>query len=570
MAVRLRAHRRPSKWATIPEPGPGARFRGYLRYSERDLYSVADKTTFQLQRDEMERYARARGWLCVGWDEEPAISGAAEDISLRPAFAKHLADAAAGLFDVSLCFMTDRWARDTAIGLDSLKRLRRAGVYWATCDGRWDINKVIEDGHSVAFVVDAEINASYARKVSQKAILSRRATAHAGFHNGRLTWGYQRAPSPPAPADAPLSWKPPRQAPIPHPINFARLQQIGEWAAAGASDREIADRAATAGWVLEHRTKGVVRWGKPFVCALLTNSFPREFAPGSGRGTILAPDGERVEGKHPAAWSWELWHRIDEARALNAKGTRGRSPAHGVTRVFSGVAVCGACGRPLHHQLRRGPVSGWYSVYLCSASDTAYPCPLREAGRVGSGERGSRGFRAVRSSDLEEQIASLVLDWALPSDWRERIAEEVNRRERGGAQLDEAARMRSELQAERKAVLTQHRYGRISDEEMLQETARIDAVLSALPTAESRDALRAAQLAGADTLAKMRDYWQCASAEQRAEAVRLLLQPGGLAVDLSRGEIVRIKPRPALLPTFAVMLGHRWSDAGVGWLARQL
>jgi hypothetical protein len=202
MSVRLR-HRKPGKWAIIAEPGPGARYRGYLRYSERDLKTAPqDKSTFTMQRAEIEAFARTRGWVCVGWDEEPAISGAAEEIALRPAFTKHLADAASGAFDVSLCFMTDRWARDTAIGLESLKRLRRAGVYWATADGRWDINKVIEDGHSVAFVVDAEINASYARKVSQKSIVARRLRAHDGYHNGRVTWGYKRVVTPPPP-DAP-------------------------------------------------------------------------------------------------------------------------------------------------------------------------------------------------------------------------------------------------------------------------------------------------------------------------------------------------------------------------------
>src|SRR5260221_6251633 len=135
MAVRFRT-RRPSKWATIPEPPAGARYRGYLRYSERDLSTTsADKSTFQLQRAEISAYAASRGWVCAGWDEEPAVSAAADEIALRPAFQKHLADAACGLFDVSLCFMTDRWARDTAIGLDSLKRIRRAGVYHSGARG---------------------------------------------------------------------------------------------------------------------------------------------------------------------------------------------------------------------------------------------------------------------------------------------------------------------------------------------------------------------------------------------------------------------------------------------------
>jgi DNA invertase Pin-like site-specific DNA recombinase len=148
----IRHHqRRPSKWATIPEPSPGARYRGYLRYSEKDAKDRRDdQTTFLMQKAEIDAYAKARGWVWAGWDEEPAVTGAAEEIALRPAFQKHLDDAAAGRFEVSLCHVSDRWARDTEIAVGSLKRLRRAGVYWATADGKWDVNKVIADGHSVA------------------------------------------------------------------------------------------------------------------------------------------------------------------------------------------------------------------------------------------------------------------------------------------------------------------------------------------------------------------------------------------------------------------------------------
>ena len=567
MAVRFRT-RRPSKWATIPEPPAGARYRGYLRYSERDLHTAsADKSTFQLQRAEIEAYASARGWVCAGWDEEPAISGAADEIALRPAFQKHLADAASGLFDVSLCFMTDRWARDTAIGLDSLKRLRRAGVYWATADGRWDINKVIEDGFSIAFVVDAEVNANYARKSSQKAIVARRVRARAGLHNGRLAWGYQR-PAPPAPpADAPYNWKPPATPAEPHPTNFARLVQIGEWAAAGLSDREIADRALLSGWVLEHRHKGVRMWGKSLLSELLTNPFPREYAQGSGHGTIITPDGERIEGKHPAAWSWDVWHRMDEARALNRRGTRGREPSHGLVRLFSGLVVCANCGQAMHHQVRHGPISGYYGSYYCQAALRGYMCTLRTAAQIKTGSWGTRGFRGIRSAVLEEQFAALVLDWDPRPGWREQIADDVNREESTSARED-AATWRANLQEERKRVLLQHRYGRIADEEMLEETARIDGMLAALPTPEGRTVERAAQLTAADTLSRMRDYWDHATSEQRSEALRTILQPFGLVVDLTTQTIIRIKPRPALIPTFRVVLAHRWQESEGGWFTR--
>lgn len=559
--------RRLSKWSTIPIPPPGSRYRGYLRYSERDLHGASDKTTFELQRIEISRFAQAHGWVCSGWDEEPAISGAAEEIHLRPAFQKHLSDAASGQFDISLCFMTDRWARDTAIGLESLKRLRRAGIYWATSDSKWDINKVIEDGFSIAFVVDAEVNASYARKSSQKALAARRERARAGYHNGRITWGYVRPTPPPTPPDAPYNWRPPRKPAQPHPVNFERLQHIGEWAAAGLSDRAIADRAAHNGWILEHRIKGVVSWGKPFIYALLTNNFPREFAPGCGHGTILTPDGERIEGKHIAAWDWSLWHQIDEARALNQRGTRGRAAVEGHARLFSGLVICSACGRPLHHQLRRSPLQGAYGVYLCAASDSGYACPLRSSERYAEGERGTRGFRGIRSDVIEDQFAALVLDWQLPDNWRELVGEELNRNQDNN-KLVEAEAWRASLQEERKRVLMQHRFGRISDEEMLEETARIDAILAGLPTAESWERERQATFTAANVFTKQRDYWDRCTPEQRAEALHLILEPAGMVVDIATQAITQIRPRAPLLPTFRIVLADRWRVGKDGWLVR--
>jgi len=154
-----------------------------------------------------------------------------------------------------------------------------------------------------------------------------------------------------------------------------------------------------------------------------------------------------------------------------------------------------------------------------------------------------------------------------PIGWREQIADDVNREE-SQAEREDAATWRANLQEERKRVLLQHRYGRIADEEMLEETARIDGLLAALPTPEGRNVERAAQLTAADTLACMRDYWDHATSEQRSEALRTILQPFGLVVDLTTQTLIRIKPRPALIPTFRVVLAHRWQEAEGGWFTR--
>ena len=535
-----------AKWRTIPRPGPGARFRGYLRFSD-DKFERADAATFAMQRQTMEALASHYGWVNAGWDEEPGLTGASEAIEDRPAFAAHLAAAQRGEFEVSLVCDFDRWARDTEIALGSLKRLRRAGVYWATADGQWDINKAIEDGHSIALVVDAEMNASYARKSSRKAIRARTERARAGYHNGRVTWGYQR-PTPPAPpTGAPWNWRPPRQPAEPHPQNFGRLQQIGIWAAAGLSDKEIAERCAEQGWVLEHRAKGIRAWGKPFICALLTNPFPREYAPGSGQGTIVAPTGERIEGQHVAAWEWDLWHRIDALRVVRRKGKRGHSAGDERARVFSGIAICSGCGRPLHHQQRHGRISGDYAVYLCSSSDTGYLCPNKQ----------QRGWQGVRAEEISQRFVELLLARQLPDDWREQVVAEFNTV--GGSQDAEATtERRRQLEAERERVLWLFQAGHRPKEWVEEEMSRLHAALATLPSED--DSIRSHQeaIASGETLVRHRDYWELATQQERAEIVRLIVQPMGLAVNIPLRRIERVRPWPALVPVLRVaMLGER-------------
>jgi hypothetical protein len=53
---------------------------------------------------------------------------------------------------------------------------------------------------------------------------------------------------------------------------------------------------------------------------VIKRSFPnapstgKKIAPGCGHGTIVTPSGDLVEGKHQAAWPYELWNRMDEVK----------------------------------------------------------------------------------------------------------------------------------------------------------------------------------------------------------------------------------------------------------------
>ena len=79
--------------------------------------------------------------------------------------------------------------------------------------------------------------------------------------------------------------------------------------------RKRLGRAEVGSPTLEHEHVGPRPFSKDTIRAIRLNWYHREFAAGSGKGTIRTPDGQLVQGLHVAAWSWELWRRIDEATA---------------------------------------------------------------------------------------------------------------------------------------------------------------------------------------------------------------------------------------------------------------
>ncbi len=556
-------------WRKVSEPGPGATYRGYVRFShEAGHYGL----TTQGQKAHMQAYADARGWVCLGWDEEPAKTAKYEDIDKRPVFKAHLEAAEAGAFDVSLSYMADRWARNKVVAFVSLSRLRRAAVWWATTDGKWTIDRTEEDGWDVAFAVEVTINAAYSRRVSEKTRIGMQTRAEMGLHLGDVTFGYQRPADDPRPDGAPYSWRSPRKPLVPHPTNFARLVQVGEWAAAGLSDQRIADLANAQGWRTQttkgkgpkyryagEDESGVValahdpQAGKPrlfskdAIRSLVLNRFPREFAPGIGLGTIFAPDGKRLAGKHPSAWSWELCQRIDEQRALRHGGRLGGSQRR--VWLFSGIVVCAACGNRLSAQgIARSPHADCYR-------DTAH-----KRGLACSAD--GAGWHSVKASVLEQQFVRLVLEQSLPDDWREQIAAEYTQlaTETDWVSVDE---QRARLDKELQRAKFQHQHGLLDDDDLLATAARIQQQIDGLPTSDEGETSQT--IAAGETLATLRDYWHAASSEAQAELVKMLLTPEGIVYDLQAGVIEALRPRRAFLAIIKLSLPEWEERDGALW-----
>ncbi len=527
------------------EPGPGSITVGYVRYSS----EMQDPATIVTQKRVISEFAAKKGWKIVRWYEEPEQSAKYEDVEQRPVFAQLLRDAEAGQFQVALCYANNRWSRNTTLTLVSLSRLRKAHVWWATADGLWDLGKTQQDGIEMGFLIDTQMNEVYIRQLSRRTIDGKEDRAREGYHNGNVPFGYLEPQYPKAPDGAPSTWRPPRMPARPNPVTFPALVRIGELTALGWTDRAIADE-------LEGYLSKTARFGerlltKDTIAAIRRLDFPREFAPGCGHGTILTPAGELVEGKHPAAWSYELWNRMNEVKMSQFR--RPTKDAQRRPHEFSRIIVCAACRRPLRVMLPKG-----IPYYKDTSKVRKLDCPLPES-------------LSVRASTVIYQFGDILRSVELPESWREAIAERCSQEVKKDGDAERVKRRRAELDAEQKRLVTAFTKGYLAEGDLDTQMERIRSELFTLPLPVKQDAetMTRAAISAGETLADMAGYWGEAAPEERRDMVGGLLMIEGLIYDLERQVIVGVLPRPSVLPVLALGLEKTgvWEQRDSGlWL----
>lgn len=529
----------------VGEPGPGALAVGYVRYSS----ELQDKTSIVTQKRVIQELIEHKGWKLVRWYEEPEQSAKYEEIEHRPVFAQMLSEAGT-LFQVVVCYANNRWARNVPVAYTSLTRLRRLRVWWATADGLWDVDKVQQDGFDVAFAVDTQMNASYIRQLSKRVIDGKEDRARDGYHNGWVPFGYLPPVYPKPPDDATSTWRPPRTPVRPDPVNFPALVKIGELAAQGWLDSAIADELEDY-WSRTSRF-GVRQLTKDTIAAIRRSWFPREFAPGCGHGTIETPSGELIEGRHQAAWPYELWQRMVEAKAGQYRRPQVESQRR--AHEFSRIIVCVACRRPL-------AVARWSGMgyYRDTSAIRKLECP-------------AGGFLSVRGAIVIYQFGDLLSTVELPDTWREAIVERC-RTEAGGRDQDQehVFERRKELEEEQKRLVNAYTKGYVTERALDDRMDQIRQELQQLPLliVRTADEVTEAALSAGETLMDMAGYWSEATIEERRDIVWALLELGGLVYDLERQCIVGLLPRGSMLPVLCLGLektGHWEQREGGLWL----
>lgn len=519
-------------YQVVGEPGVGSAAVGYVRYSS----ELQDPTTIVTQKRRIQEYADTKGWKIVHWYEEPEQSAKYEEIDKRPVFAQLLNEAGIR-FQIVLCYMNNRWSRNVVVAYTSLTRLRRARIWWATSDGLWDIDKVQQDGFDVAFAVDTQMNASYVRQLSKRTIDGKEDRARDGYHNGWVPFGYLPPEYPKAPDGAPSTWRPPRMSVRSNPLTFPALVRIGELAAQGWTDRAIADELE--GYMSVTARFGERMLSKDTVAAIRRSWFPREFVSGCGHGTIETPSGELVEGRHQAAWPYELWQRMQEVKMSQYR--RPSKVAQRNPHEFSRIIVCVACRRPL--RVASGGKNAW-RYYRDSSSERKLPCS-------------ASGSLSVRSSVAVSQFGDILRGVELPGEWRQAIIDRcMAGGEMGDTENGRAQQRRKEIEAEQKRIATLFTKGYITEEELDEQMGKLRSELFTLPVPKVHDGRSMVQeaIGVGETLGGMVDYWNEALPEEKRDIVWSLLQLDGLVYDLERQVVVGLRPRDSVLAVLALGL----------------
>src|SRR5262245_36785134 len=267
----------------------GLRAAVYVRVSSEEQL---EGYSLDAQRRAADQYCQAHGWTVARTYADEGRSARTDDLARRPEFRAMLADAEAGLVDVVLVHKLDRFARNLRVTLETLERLERCRVAFASIAENMDFTSPIG---KVILATLAAFAQYYSDNLSWEARKGKQERKEQGLYNGLLPFGLKKN------ADG--------QA-VPDPETYPGLLLGFRLAAEGKSDREVADALNAAGY----RTtgdRGRNSFTKDTVRMVLRNRFYLGQLP-DGRGGW-------VTGKHDAVLDEDLYDAAQAARAGNRR-----------------------------------------------------------------------------------------------------------------------------------------------------------------------------------------------------------------------------------------------------------
>jgi site-specific DNA recombinase len=303
---------------------------GYCRVSSQ--HQEERGTSLDGQRDEIERYCRARGWPAPTLFVE-VESGGEKGEERRVEQQRLIAETKPG--DIIICWAVDRWSRNIPFAVGEVRRLVKRGVGWHSATESIDASTSQGDDMLGirAWAADMEH-----KKIKERTVGRREALAAQGFYpyGGEPPLGYRRGDRD---KGLQLLLEP---DPATKPIRVELLERCARGESLSTLMAWIADVHPTAA-------------DKKTLAATIRSRLPL--------GEVRAR-GVWVPGKHVPIVSRDLWERAQAA--LTARRNGGRRPERGTLSaalLLRGIAVCALCGRRVSTVVKevRGTTHAYYA-----------------------------------------------------------------------------------------------------------------------------------------------------------------------------------------------------------------
>ncbi|MDP9356641.1 MAG: recombinase family protein [Chloroflexota bacterium] len=437
-------------------------------------------------------YCEGHGWQVVAAYRDEGKSARTDDVRHRPAFAQMLADAERGLLDVVVVHKLDRFARNLRLTLETLERLQRHGVGFVSLSEQIDFTTPIGKVILATLGAFAQYYSDNLATEVKKGKGERRAK---GLPNGLLPFGVKVNPD---------------GLPIPDPETYPGLLLAFQDAAAGKSDRQVAEALNAAGY----RTTGN-RGRNPFtkdtVCRLLQNRF--------FLGELPDGMGGWLPGAHAPLLDEDLFAAAQRARQANRSGAV-KVPRARRRHSLSGLGVCGRCGGRLHILTDR---KGEERIY-CYQRRQIDTC----------------GQPSLPLAWVEAQVLAYLRTFHLPEETVTRV---IALYERSHVQRDDAERRRREIDGRLGRIRELYAWGDLTREAYRAERERLEAERSGL---QGHGDLAVVLTRAAAFLRDLPAAWEAATAEERNDLARLVFA----SVEVVDDRVVAVVPQRDFAPFF--------------------
>jgi site-specific DNA recombinase len=450
-------------------------------------------------------YCEANGWQVVREYRDEGRSARTDDLTKRPAFAAMLADAEAGLLDTVVVHKLDRFARNLRVTLETLERLERCRCGFVSISEQMDFTTPI--GKVILATLSA-LGQFYSDNLAFETRKGKAERKAQGRHNGLLPFGIT------ANEDG---------TPVPDPESYPGLLLAFQRAAAGDSDRTVAEALNAAGYRTSGN-RGANLFTKDTVRLILQNRFYL--------GEL--PDGDAwVPGAHSAVLAEDLFAAAARTRAANSTGAA-KVPRARHRHSLSGLGTCGHCGKRLHILTDR---KGQARIY-CYHRRQANRCPQPSLPLV----------------TIEDQLAAYLATFRLPE---ELVAQVVRLYEQATTERDEGERRRREVTNRLARIKELYGWGDLDRAAYVAERDRLESELGTLRPGTDQAAVLT------QAAAFLRDLpaaWAAATAEQRNDLARLVFS----SVEVRDDRVIAVVPTPDFAPFFVVQGGDDGDGNGPG------